>query len=70
MSKKVGLVVGVLKEVLFNDSAPNVMNSYVNRCVCQHISVKLWAGGPVRKEVFQFSKRSRPDLMPNLPPLQ
>lgn len=70
MSKKIGLDVGVLKEVLFNDSAPNVMNSYANRCVCPRISVKLWAGGSVRKEVFPFSKRSRPDLVPNLPPLQ
>jgi hypothetical protein len=68
MGKKIGFVAGVLKEALFNDSAPTVMNSYVNRCVCQHISVKLWAGGSVRKEVLPFSKRSRPDLAPHFPP--
>jgi len=49
MSKKIGFVAGVLKEALFNDSEPTVMNSYVNRCVCRHISVKLWVGGSVRK---------------------
>jgi hypothetical protein len=70
VSKKIGFVAGVLKEALFNDSAPTVMNSYVNRCVYQHMSVKLWAGGSVRKKVFPFFKRSRPDLPPNLPPLQ
>jgi hypothetical protein len=70
VSEKIGFVAGVLKEELFNDSAPTVMNSYANRCVYQHISVKLWAGGSLRKEVFPFSKRSRLDLASKLPPLQ
>ena len=37
MSKEIGFVAGVLKEELFNDSAPTVMNSYVNRCLPTYI---------------------------------
>jgi hypothetical protein len=67
MSKKIGFVAGMLKEALFNDSAPTVMISCVNRCVCQHISVKLWAGGSVRKEVFSIFQKvqTRYDTQPS-----
>jgi hypothetical protein len=37
--KQIGFVAAVLMDALFNDSAPTVMNSCVNRCVCQNISV-------------------------------
>jgi hypothetical protein len=35
--KQIGFVAAVFIDALFNDSAPTVMNSYVNRCDCLHI---------------------------------
>jgi hypothetical protein len=75
MNKHIGFVAVVLMDALFNDSAPTVMNSCVNHCVCQNISVWLRAEGLgerflVGQEIFVFYTGSRPDLEPAHPPIQ